>query len=73
MFGVTGETKIRGFTRIKVPAGRFNAMIVRSELKQPGYKFGSGQRTTYFAAGKGLVKIVFRHKDGSISTIERVS
>jgi hypothetical protein len=73
VFGVTGETKIKGFTKIKVPAGRFNAMIVRSELNQAGYKYGSGRRTSYFAAGKGLVKIVFRHKDGSVSTIERVS
>jgi hypothetical protein len=73
IFGVTGETKIRGFAKIKVPAGRFNAMIVRSELKQAGYRFGSGQRTSYFAPGKGLVKLVFRHRDGSVSTIERVS
>jgi hypothetical protein len=73
VFGVTGSTKIRGFARIRVPAGRFNAMIVRSDLKQSGYKYGSGERTSYFAAGKGLVKIVFRHKDGSVSTIERIS
>jgi hypothetical protein len=73
VFGVTGNTKIRGFAKIKVPAGRFNAMIVRSDLKQAGYKYGSGQRTSYFASGKGLVKLVFRHKDGSVSTIERVS
>lgn len=73
VFGVTGNTKIRGFKKLKVPAGKFNAMIVRSELKQPGYKYGSGTRTSYFAAGKGLVKVVFRHKDGSVSTVERVS
>jgi hypothetical protein len=37
-----------------------------------GFKFGSGTRTSYFAAGKGLVKLVFRHGDGSTSVVELV-
>jgi hypothetical protein len=38
-------------------------------MTQPGFKFGSGTRTSWFAAGKGLVKLVFRHRDGSVSTV----
>ena len=34
--------------------------------------FGSGTRTSCFAPGKGLVKLVFRHRDGSVSTVERI-
>ena len=44
--------------------------MVRSVLKQAGYPFGSGTRTSYFADGKGLVKLVFKHGDGSTSTVE---
>lgn len=69
VFGVTGSTAIAGVQRVKVPAGTFNALVVRSTLNQAGYRFGSGTRTSYFAAGKGLVKLVFRHKDGSVSTV----
>jgi hypothetical protein len=45
---------------------------IRSTLTQSGFPFGSGERTSYFAPGKGLVKLVFKHKDGSVSTVERV-
>jgi len=38
-------------------------------LSQPGFKFGSGTRTSWFAPGKGLVKLVFHHGDGSVSTV----
>jgi hypothetical protein len=44
---------------------------VRSTLRQTGHRFGSGSRTSYFAAGVGLVKLTFRHADGSTSTVER--
>jgi len=39
-------------------------------LTQPGFKFGSGTRTMWIVDGKGLVKLVFRHRDGSTSTVE---
>jgi hypothetical protein len=70
VFGVNGTTTILGIQRVKVPAGTFNALAVRSTLNQPGFKFGSGTRTAWFAPGKGLVKLVFRHADRSVSTVE---
>ena len=70
VFGVTGTTTIVGIQRVKVPAGTFQALVVRSTLRQAGYPFGSGTRTSYFAAGKGLVKLVFRHGDRSTSVVE---
>ena len=70
VFGVTGSTTIVGTQRVKVPAGTFTALVLRSKLNQAGYPFGSGTRTSYFVAGKGLVKLVFRHNDRSTSTVE---
>jgi hypothetical protein len=72
VFGVTGSTKITGTQQVKVPAGTFRALVVRSKLTQAGFPFGSGTRTSYFAPGKGLVKLVFRHGDGSTSTVDLV-
>jgi hypothetical protein len=43
---------------------------VRSTLAQQGFPFGSGVRTSYFAPGKGLVKLVFAHRDGSTSVVQ---
>jgi hypothetical protein len=72
VFGVNGQTRILGARKVKVPAGTYaKAVEVRSSLTQKGFPFGSGTRTMYFAAGKGLVKLVFRHRDGSVSTVER--
>ena len=56
---------------MNVPAGRFKARVVRSTLRQNGHRLGSGTRTSYFAPGVGLVKLTFRHADGSTSTVER--
>jgi hypothetical protein len=69
VFGVTGSTAIVGIQRVKVPAGTFQALVLRSTMSQAGYPFGSGTRTSYFAPGKGLVKLVFRHGDKSTSTV----
>jgi hypothetical protein len=68
-YGVTGSTRVLGVQRVTVPAGTFQALAVQSTLKQPGFPFGSGTRTCWFAPGKGLVKLVFRHGDGSVSTV----
>jgi hypothetical protein len=54
---------------VTVHAGRF---VVRSTLKHQSCAFGSRTRTAYFAAGKGLVKLVFRHGDGSTSVVELI-
>lgn len=70
LFGVRGSTKILGFRSVKVPAGRFRALAVRSKLTQKGFPFGSGTRTAYFAPNRGLVKLVFAHGDGSVSTVQ---
>jgi hypothetical protein len=69
-FGVTGTSKIVGMSKVKVPAGTFTALEVVSKLTQPGFPAGSGTRTTWFAPGKGLVKLVFKHGDGSVSDVE---
>jgi hypothetical protein len=69
-FGVNGSAKVVGIQKVKVPAGSFDALVVTASLSQPGFKFGSGTRTSWFVAGKGLVKLVFRHGDGSVSTVE---
>jgi hypothetical protein len=72
IYGVSGVTRVLGTHRVRTPAGRFRAVEVRSTLHQAGFRFGSGTRTSWFAPGKGLVKLVFRHGDGSVSTVERV-
>ena len=68
-FGVNGSSKVLGIQKVKVPGGTFDALVVRASLSQPGFKFGSGTRTSWFAPGKGLVKLVFHHRDGSVSTV----
>jgi hypothetical protein len=72
IFGVDGQSKVLGLRRVRTPAGAFRALAVRSTLTQRGFPFGSGTRTAWFAPGEGLVKLVFRHGDGSVSTAERV-
>lgn len=72
IFGVTGVTRVLGAQRVRTPAGTFRAVAVRSQLRQAGSRFGSGIRTVWLAPGVGLVKLVFRHGDGSVSTVERV-
>jgi hypothetical protein len=69
-FGVTGRTRIIGIRQVHVPAGTFSALEVQSTLTQRGYRFGSGVRTCWFAAGRGLVKLVFKHRDGSVSVVQ---
>ena len=69
-YGVTGTSTVLGVQSVTVPAGTFKAMVVRSVMKQPGFPFGSGTRTSWFAPGRGLVKLVFKHGDGSVSTVE---
>jgi hypothetical protein len=71
-YGVNGQTRITGMQTVRVPAGTFRALVVRSTLTQRGYAFGSGTRTCWFAPGKGLVKLVFAHRDGSVSTVVRL-
>ena len=51
---------VLGVQKVKVPAGTFQALAVRSTLTQPGFPFGSGTRTSGSRPGKGLVKLVFR-------------
>ena len=71
-YGVTGSSHVVGFQYVDVPAGRFLTLVVQSTLTQPGFPFGSGTRTSYFAPGYGLVKLVFHHKDGSVSVVTRL-
>lgn len=69
IYGVLGSTKILGTRRVRVPAGTFDALVVRSRMRQPGFPWGSGTRTAWFAPGRGLVKLVFRHGDHSRSVV----
>jgi hypothetical protein len=70
IFGVKGYTTVIGIRTVRVPAGSFRALEVRSVLTQRGYPFGSGVRTMWFAPGRGLVKLLFRHRDGSTSLVQ---
>jgi hypothetical protein len=70
VFGVTGTTRILGLRDVKVGKRTYKALAVQSKLTQRGFPFGSGTRTSYFAADRGLVKLVFRHGDGSVSTVQ---
>jgi hypothetical protein len=72
VFGVNGTTRVIGFQNVRTPAGRFRALLVESKLTQKGFPFGSGTRRSWFAAGVGLVKLQFRHADGSVSTVLRL-
>jgi hypothetical protein len=72
LYGVTGVSRVIATNRrVRTPAGLFRATVVRSRLEQHGYRFGSGTRTTWLVAGRGLVKLVFRHRDGSTSIVQR--
>jgi hypothetical protein len=72
LYGVTGTTTVLGVQTVKVPAGRFQALAVRTVMKQQGFPFGTGTRTSWFAPGRGLVKLVFQHGDGSVSTVQLI-
>jgi hypothetical protein len=72
VYGVVGSSRVLGIQKVTVPAGTFSALVVRSTLKQAGFPFGSGVRTCWFAAGKGLVKLVFQHADGSVTQVVRL-
>ena len=72
IFGVRGRSTVLGTRTIKTPLGRLRTLAVESTLRQKGYAFGSGRRTMYFAPNRGLVKLVFRHRDGSVSTVQRL-
>jgi hypothetical protein len=72
IYGVEGSAHVLGTQTVSVPAGTFKALTVVSSLQQKGFPFGSGTRTAWFAPGKGLVKLVFKHGDGSVSTVELI-
>jgi hypothetical protein len=72
VFGVTGSTSVIGVRTVRVPAGNFRAIEVRSVLTQKGHPFGSGVRTMWFAPGRGLVKLLFQHRDGSTSVVQLI-
>ena len=52
-YGVTGQSKVIGVQSVTVPAGTFQALVVRSTLAQPGFPYGSGTRTSLVRAGQG--------------------
>jgi hypothetical protein len=70
VYGATGTSTVLGVQTVTVPAGTFHALAVRTKLVEAGFPFGSGTRTMWFAPGRGLVKLVFSHGDGSTSIVE---
>lgn len=72
VYGVTGRTKVLGVRAVKAGGKTYQALAVESTLKQAGFPFGSGTRTMWFAPDKGLVKLVFRHGDRTVSTVELI-
>jgi hypothetical protein len=72
IFGVTGNASVLGTQTVRVRGTTYKAVAIRSRLEQGSNRFGSGTRTSWFAPGIGLVKLVFKHSDGSVSTVERV-
>jgi hypothetical protein len=72
IYGVTGASKVVGVQRVTVPKGTYHALVVSSSLEQKGFPFGSGTRTMWFAPGIGLVKLRFKHADGSVSVVDLV-
>ena len=72
MYGVNGASRIVGIQKVNVPKGTYQALVVTSTLSQPGFKFGSGTRTMWFAPDVGLVKLMFRHGDGSTSAVQLI-
>jgi hypothetical protein len=70
IYGVKGKTRVVGVRPVHVPAGTFQALEVESTLTQAGHPYGSGIRRMWFAAGRGLVKLVFQHRDGSTSVVQ---
>lgn len=71
-FGVSGSTKVLGRQDVRVPSGRYKALVLESKLVQRGFAYGSGTRRAWLAPGVGLVKLEFRHADGSVSRVERL-
>jgi hypothetical protein len=72
IYGVTGSSRVVGVQKVTTPKGTFDALVVTSRLTQPGFKFGSGTRTMWFAPDRGLVKLTFKHADGSTSVVELI-
>jgi hypothetical protein len=72
IFGVSGNASVLGAQTVTVRGKKYKTVAIRSRLEQSGHTFGSGTRTSWFAPGTGLVKLVFKHADGSVSTVERV-
>ena len=72
-YGVTGTSRVLGVQTVRVGAGTFHALAVQTTLSEAGFPYGSGSRTSWFAPGRGLVKLVFRHGDGSVSRVELVN
>jgi hypothetical protein len=69
VFGVTGRSTVLGIKTVRVPAGKFQALEIKTVLSQRGHKFGSGVRYSWFASNRGLVKLVFDHADHSVSNV----
>jgi hypothetical protein len=72
IYGVIGKSTVLGVRTVRVPAGRFRALAVKTVLTQRGHRFGSGVRISWFAPGRGLVRLRFKHADGSVSLVQLI-
>ncbi len=72
VYGVTGVSKVIGLRPVRTRVGLFLATLVETKLTQPGFPYGSGVRRSWYAPGVGLVKLEFRHRDGSVSHVDLI-
>ncbi|MEM3489919.1 MAG: post-COAP-1 domain-containing protein, partial [Nitrososphaerota archaeon] len=65
------------FESITVPAGTFNCILVETTITAtnslPGADYLSGTRQMWFADGVGLIKLVYNHRDGSVTEAKLLS
>jgi hypothetical protein len=73
IYGVSATSTVLKAATVKAAGHTYKHVVgVRSKLRQKGYRFGSGTRTSWFSPGRGLVKLTFHHGDGSTSIVELV-
>lgn len=65
----TGTTTVIGYDLITVPAGTFYALHTQTQVTTDGHATRSGTKDMWFVNNVGMVKLVFAHDDGTITTV----
>ena len=71
-FAVDGHDAVVEMQTVHVPAGTFRALVVTLDAAQTGLPVRQRHTHLLVRAGSGLVKLVFAHRDGSVSTVVRL-